>query len=100
MPKFIFIFDSFGQYWDLNSRPCACATLPALFCDGYFLSVLFLKCKAREFIEIEKYKVGGVPVAHTCNPNYSEGRDQEDQDSISKKSSTKKHWWSSLRCKS
>jgi hypothetical protein len=45
--------------------------------------------------------VGWVPVAHTCNPNYSGGRDQEDcsskpaqenssQDPISKKTYHKK----------
>jgi hypothetical protein len=28
-----------------------------------------------------KNKIGWVPVAHTCNPSYSGGRDQEDRGS-------------------
>jgi hypothetical protein len=47
-------------------------------------------------------------VAHTCNPSYSGGRDQEDhcaksvqanssQDSYLKKPVTKKSWWSGSR---
>jgi hypothetical protein len=51
-------------------------------------------------------KISWVLVAHTCNPGYSEGRDQEDcsskpawansaQDPISKKKPfTEKGWWS------
>jgi hypothetical protein len=53
---------------------------------------------------------GWALVAHICNPSYSGGRDQEDggskpaqatssQDPISKKASTKKGWWSGLRCR-
>jgi hypothetical protein len=51
--------------------------------------------------------------AHTCNPSYSEGRDQEDcslkpdylwanslRDPIWKKKSQKKGWWSGSRCSS
>jgi hypothetical protein len=49
-----------------------------------------------------------VLVAHTCNPSYSAGRDQEDcslkpaqanslQDPISNKTITKKDWWSGSR---
>jgi hypothetical protein len=49
-------------------------------------------------------------VAHTCNPSYSGGRDQEDcglksaqangsQDPILKKPFTKKGWWSGSRCR-
>jgi hypothetical protein len=30
-------------------------------------------------IKRQKNKCSQAPVAHTCNPNYSEGRDQEDQ---------------------
>jgi hypothetical protein len=48
---------------------------------------------------------GQAPVAHTCNPNYSGGRDQKDhnlkpaqtnssQDPISKIANTKQGWWS------
>jgi hypothetical protein len=51
-----------------------------------------------------------VPVAHACNPSYSEGRDQEDcgskpawannsQDPILKKTNHKKVWWSDSRCR-
>jgi hypothetical protein len=51
-----------------------------------------------------------VLVAHTYNPSYSVGRVQEDQgskiaranssrDTISKKSFTKKGWWSDSRCR-
>jgi hypothetical protein len=51
-----------------------------------------------------------APVAHTCNPSYSGGRDQEDRyskpawakslrDSISKKLFIKKDWWSDSRCR-
>jgi hypothetical protein len=35
-------------------------------------------CKAGGFIEIEKCKTSWAPVAYTCNPSYSGGRDQED----------------------
>jgi hypothetical protein len=49
-----------------------------------------------------------VPVAHTCNPSYSGGRDKEDcgskpawanssQDPILKKAFPKKDWWSDSR---
>jgi hypothetical protein len=49
-------------------------------------------------------------VAHTCNPSYSEGKDQEDEvqsqpgkivrETISRKHpSQKKGWWSGSRCK-
>jgi hypothetical protein len=50
-----------------------------------------------------------VPVAHACNPSYSEGKDQEDRSSkpawvntssapILKKTITKKGWWSGSTC--
>jgi hypothetical protein len=50
------------------------------------------------------------PVAHSCNPSYSGGRDQEDhssnparanglQDPISKKPFIKKGWWGGSRCR-
>jgi hypothetical protein len=50
-------------------------------------------------------------LAHTYNPSYSGGRDQEERgskpaqanstrDPISKKPHTKKDWWSSSRCRS
>jgi hypothetical protein len=54
---------------------------------------------------------GWAPVAHTCNPSYSGGRDQEDcglkptwanssRDPISKKTLHKKlDWWSDSRCR-
>jgi hypothetical protein len=49
-------------------------------------------------------------VAHTCNPSYSGGRDQEDcdskpadgsslQDPTLKKPITKKNWWTGSRCR-
>jgi hypothetical protein len=49
-------------------------------------------------------------VAHTCNPNYSGGRNQEDhsskpawenslRDPISKKPFTEKGWWSGSNCR-
>jgi hypothetical protein len=49
-----------------------------------------------------------VPVAHTCDPSYSGGRDLEEsgskpaqanssEDPISKKPITKKGWWSDSR---
>jgi hypothetical protein len=52
---------------------------------------------------------GWVPVAQACNPTYSGGRDQEDQDSkpalenslrdpILKKPITKKGWWCASSC--
>jgi hypothetical protein len=52
----------------------------------------------------------GACVAHTWNPNYSGGRDQEDhglksaqpnrlQDPILKKPITIKDWWSDSRCR-
>jgi hypothetical protein len=51
-----------------------------------------------------------MPVAHTYNPSYSGGRDQEDpglkaaqadssRDPISKKPTTEKGWWSGSRCR-
>jgi hypothetical protein len=59
----------------------------------------------------KKKKSGGwgvTPVAHTCNPNYSGDRDQEDlglkpapanssPDPILKGNITKKGWWSDSR---
>jgi hypothetical protein len=30
---------------------------------------------------LSQKKISGVPVAHTCNPSYSGGRDQEDNGS-------------------
>jgi hypothetical protein len=49
-------------------------------------------------------------VAHTCDPGYSGGRDQEDhglkpaqanscRDPISKRPITKKGWWNGSRCR-
>jgi hypothetical protein len=61
-----------------------------------------------------KSRYSQVPVAHTCNPSYSRGRDQEDPgskstwansswDSVSKKKkkdpSQKKGWQSGSRCR-
>jgi hypothetical protein len=51
-----------------------------------------------------------VQVAHSCNPSYSGGRDQQDHgwkpawansswDLISKRPFTKKGWWSGARCR-
>jgi hypothetical protein len=59
-----------------------------------------------KMISIESW----APVAHTCNPSYSGGRDQEDPglkpvrgnssgDPISKKPITKMGWWSGSRCR-
>jgi hypothetical protein len=53
-------------------------------------------------------EISQAPVAHAYNPSYLGGRDQEDhglkpaqanslQDPISKKSITKKGWWSDSR---
>jgi hypothetical protein len=54
-----------------------------------------------------------APVAHTCNPSYSEGRNQEDRslkavqavqentlrDPILRKPIKKRGWWSGSRCR-
>jgi hypothetical protein len=56
-------------------------------------------------LKIKTKCMGQALVAHTCNPSYSEGRDQEDhsvkpaqgnssRDPILKKPFTKKGWWS------
>jgi hypothetical protein len=59
----------------------------------------------------EKTQPFQVPVAHTYNPRYSGGRNQEDpggskparanrsQNPILKKPNTKKCWWSGSRCR-
>jgi hypothetical protein len=54
-------------------------------------------------IMLQNHRLSWVSVAHTCNPNYSESRDQEDdgskpawannlRDPVSKKYFTKKGW--------
>jgi hypothetical protein len=44
---------------------------------------------------------GQAPMAHTCNPSYSEGRNQEDRGlkPTQEKPFTKKGWWSGSRCR-
>jgi hypothetical protein len=59
---------------------------------------------------LSQNKKSRVLLAHTCNPSYSGGRDQEahgsllaqansSQDPILKKLITKKGWWSGSRCR-
>jgi hypothetical protein len=71
----------------------------SLLCKYKALSSNFSPTKEKK--RKRKKKVSQVPVAHTCNPSYSGGRDQEDgsskpaqadssQDPISKNASQKK----------
>jgi hypothetical protein len=61
--------------------------------------------------QVKRQHVGQAPAAHTYNPRYSGGRDQEDHSSKpawangsqdpnleKKKKHNKKDWWSGSRC--
>jgi hypothetical protein len=80
----------------------------------YYLVILFVNEYILIFFNLEKIflkeQYSWVLAAHTCDPSYSGGRDQEDwglkpargnspQDPVSKKKKTftKKGWWSSSR---
>jgi hypothetical protein len=76
----------------------------------YFLQIYKIIYVVYEYVS-EKMLTSWAPVAHTCNPSCSEGRDQEEQslkptqanscqDPILKKPFTKKDWWSGSRCRS
>jgi hypothetical protein len=66
--------------------------------------------KGSNIAEIRSRGSSQLPVAHTCNPSYSEGSDQEDccsklaranslRDPILKTSNSKKGWWIGSRCR-
>jgi hypothetical protein len=79
----------------------------SLPCSWY---ILFLSLKMLVMKTLKTKQNSQAPVAHTCNPRYSGGRDQEDQGSKPaqqivnetlswKKLITKKGWWSGSRCR-
>jgi hypothetical protein len=87
--------------------PASSGSKAAVLTDGVASTVGFLM-EGTNPLKMEKK--GWAPVAHTCNPSYSGGRDQEDhgskpawanssQDPILKNPITKKEWWNGLRCR-
>jgi hypothetical protein len=99
-------------YTCVHAHTCECMCTYTLS-DGYCISVCYLFnyfCWIHyQFFYVTKTLNNWVPVAHTCNPSYSGGRDQEDHslksawanslwDPILKKPSQKKGWWNGSQC--